>query len=165
MAEDMLQQLACPEKYYIATMQPYGAEAEQRIMRHQALRADKGFTTLECYTRLQSLEVPAHSAVLLECIGNLVANVMFSPERFGQDPTEAVWEDLGLLRQQASHLIIVSNDVGSDGTRYDAETLAYQQAVGVLNRRLSATSDVVIETVCGIPLFLKGEDTCLSCTH
>lgn len=43
------------EKYYIATMFPYGEETLQKIQRHQKMRAGKGFRTLECYTDLQGM--------------------------------------------------------------------------------------------------------------
>lgn len=43
------------EKYYIATMFPYGEETLQKIQQHQKMRAGKGFRTLECYTDLQSM--------------------------------------------------------------------------------------------------------------
>lgn len=33
--------LRAVQKYYIATMQPYGAEGAQRIRRHHALRQEK----------------------------------------------------------------------------------------------------------------------------
>ena len=43
------------EKYYIATMFPYGEETLQKIRRHQQMRTGKGFVTLECYTDLYRL--------------------------------------------------------------------------------------------------------------
>ena len=35
-------------RFYIATMQPFGKEAEERIRKHRAMRADKGFETMAC---------------------------------------------------------------------------------------------------------------------
>ena len=37
------------KKYYIATMQPFGAEGQERIRRHHALRKGKGIETIEQY--------------------------------------------------------------------------------------------------------------------
>ena len=55
-------------RFYIATMQPFGKEAEERIRKHRAMRADKGFDTLECFTAgtIRGLSLPPGAAVLLE---------------------------------------------------------------------------------------------------
>ena len=67
---------------YLATMQGAGAEAAARIERHRALRAGKGFETVECPNMLESLahsgSLPDQGTVLLEDLGNLAANEMFA---------------------------------------------------------------------------------------
>jgi len=60
------------------------------------------------------------------------------------------------LRAQCAHLIVVTNDVGSDGGGYDELTERYIETLGRVNRRLAAEADTVCELVCGIPLPLKG---------
>ena len=69
-------------RFYIATMQPFGKEAEERIRKHRAMRADKGFETMECFTAgtIRGLSLPPGAAVLLEDLGNLCANELFSEE-------------------------------------------------------------------------------------
>ena len=37
----------------------------------------KNFITIEQYTDIDKIQIPVHSAVLLECMGNLCANEMF----------------------------------------------------------------------------------------
>lgn len=164
LAEKLMQGFAdVPDKLYIATMWPEGAEAKRRIARHQAMRANKGFATIEQYTGLDRLQLPPGCAVLLECLGNLVANEMFAPEGVGFEKAEnAITKALAVLQKQAEHLVIVSNDVGGDGTHYAPETKAYQLLLAKLNRQLCTESDVSIEMVCGIPIFLKGEKLCPS---
>ena len=39
-------------KFYVATMMPYGSEAHTAIERHRRLRAGKGFETIDKYTGL-----------------------------------------------------------------------------------------------------------------
>ena len=39
-------------RLYIATMEPWDEECRARIARHQAARAHKRFTTVECYRNL-----------------------------------------------------------------------------------------------------------------
>jgi adenosyl cobinamide kinase/adenosyl cobinamide phosphate guanylyltransferase len=77
-AENLAVKLNQDHLIYIATMQPFGEEGRKRIVRHQMLRQDKNFHTIECYTDLDILSITKESTVLLECMSNLVANEMFS---------------------------------------------------------------------------------------
>ena len=62
---------------YVATMKPYDDECLKRIERHRKMRDGKGFRTVECYTDLSEITESADT-ILLECMSNLTANVMFS---------------------------------------------------------------------------------------
>ena len=139
---------------YLATMEPYGEEAQTRIERHRAQRRDRGFETLECPADLASLTLPPQANVLLEDLGNLLANEMFSPTGGG---AERAMQGLEALRRSCAHLTIVSNEVFSGGDRYEGETLRYLWELARLNRQLAAEADLVVELVCGLPNLLKGE--------
>ncbi len=69
---------------YIATMYPYkwntteiDPETMQRIERHRAMRADKGFDTVECYRHVEHIVAERQDVLLLECMSNLLANEMY----------------------------------------------------------------------------------------
>ncbi len=143
-------------RFYLAAMQPYGTEGEARIRRHRAMREGKGFITIERYTDYASLELPSRTTALLECIGNLTANEMFDETGRVSDPVERVLAGVDAVRAQCETLIVVTNDVGSDGTDYEAGTAAYIDALGRINRALAARADAVAELVAGIPIVLKG---------
>ena len=49
-------------------------------------------------------------------------------------------------------------DVSSDGVAYDEETRAWQRALGRINARLAGDADCVVEVVCGIPVWVKGDE-------
>lgn len=163
-AEQRLMEVAeADNKYYLATMQSFGEEGKQRIARHRALRAGKGFETIEqpddiplAVKRMQ----PGKRAVLLECISNLVANEMFT----GAIPVEEskvvdkVIQDIEVLAAEVSELILVSNNVFEDGIVYEDATGAYIRALGLVNERLSDMADEVWEVVVGIPLLLKAKN-------
>ena len=142
-------------KYYIATMQPFGEEAFAAIDRHRKLRAGKGFVTIERYTGLAELDIPSGSRVLLECMANLCANEMFGESGIN-DPEERIMRGIGHLRALTEELVIVTNNVGSDGIDYGAETNGYIRVLGRINARLAAAADCVVECVYGIPAVLKG---------
>ena len=145
--------------YYLATMQQDGAESRARIKRHRALRAGKGFLTLERERDLAGLCIPKTGTVLLECVGNLTANEMFSGPIFPSDPFPPVIQGIKALAAQGHHLVLVSYEVGGDGGGYDEMTMAYVRALGKINCALAEEADTVVEVVCGFPLLRKG---CLS---
>lgn len=140
---------------YIATMFPGDGEARARIERHRFNRAHKGFTTMEVYTGLGGATFPRGASILLECLGNLMANEMFSPAGAGRSAEQAVLDGLDRVAQQAERVIVVANDVFSDGAEYPPETEEYRRALATATAAIAGKSDVVVETVCGIPLWHK----------
>ena len=128
--------------YYLATMRAFGREAGQRIARHRTLRSGKGFLTIEqpaaIYKALERME-------------------MFEGEM--PKGEEAVFKEvangIARLREEVTHLVVVSNNVFEDGITYDRETMAYIRAMGRINEKLSAMADEVVEVVVGIPLMVK----------
>ena len=68
---------------------------------------------------------------------------------------EAVLAGVAALKDRCAHLVIVTNDVFSDGITYDEVTKLYQERLGTINRRIAAEADEATEVVCGIPLRLK----------
>ena len=144
-------------RYYIAAMKPYGPGGAEKVARHRKMRDGKGFDTFERYTNLPSLQLPERGTALLECICNLTANEMFDEAGNRSDPCARVLAGVEALRAQCDTLVVVTNDVGSDGEDYGEDTRAYMEAIGAINAVLAAQADVVCELVCGIPLPLKGE--------
>lgn len=66
-------------KYYLATMQVFDEEGKKKVSRHQRLRKNKGFLTIEQPIDIEKTlpKIKAGSSVLLECISNLTANDEF----------------------------------------------------------------------------------------
>ena len=145
-------------RVYLATMRPYGDEATQRIGKHRAQRADRGFRTIECYVNITTADVRTDDAVLLEDIGNLCANEMFDSDGIGEDAADAVVRGVETLQGRCRHLVIVTNELCSGGTSYAGDTLRYLRASGEINRRLARIADGVCELVCGMAEYCKGEE-------
>ena len=143
-AENRALQLAKTEKrnlIYLATMMPFGEEAEKRIERHRQLRSGKGFKTIERYEDIEGLcagedleaqtfrDQAADAVVMLECMSNLTANEMFSDTNsqcadddkpVSEENTESknieharkkILKGIEALDRVAAHLVIVSIDV------------------------------------------------------
>ena len=151
-AEQLAQRLP-GRRVYAATMEPCGQESLDRIQKHRCQREGKGFLTLERYRDLGGLEVPAGANVLLECMGNLLANELYSPQGGGR---AAVLGGVERLYERCAHLTIVTNEVFSGGADYEGDTLRYLRELGTVNRVLAAQADRVVEVVCGCPNVLKG---------
>lgn len=158
--------------YYIATMQPSDEECLKRIEKHRRMRARKGFTTIECYTHLEEVEISCKDVVLLECMSNLLANEMFgqkgrirseSKDREEMMLQKAIFVPVFHLAEQASHMVVVTNEVFSDGMEYEEETGRYVRLLGKVNCEIGRKADTVTEVVCGIPVIRKGEALC--CTR
>lgn len=92
-AEELVLKTGAGCKFYIATMKVYGEEEQKKILRHQILRKNKGFYTVEqpvdvnfaCKKISENQMLKSENekedfpktAVLLECVSNLTANEMF----------------------------------------------------------------------------------------
>lgn len=143
--------------FYIATMCANDAESKQRIARHRQMRADKPFQTLEVSKDIGSITIPSDSIVLLECLSNLLANEMFSSNKAAY-AVPSLLQEIRHLQSHCQHLIVVSNEIFSDGICYDSTTTQYLSDLGYLHQELCRTSNEIYEVVCGIPIpYRKGE--------
>ena len=134
-------------RVYLATMEPFGAEAEARIARHRKLREGKGFETIECPVNIEKvLEACRGKHVLLEDLPNLVANEMFSSHAHS---TAGIAEQILDLAHISESLICVTGILTADGRKYDESTMKYLKELAAIERTLAAHADRVIEVVCG----------------
>lgn len=143
-------------RIYIATMYSFDEESKKRIKRHQKMRRDKAFETIECYTNLEQLTFNSKETVILECMSNLVANEMYQENGGKENTVEAVIKGINHIKGTVQNLIIVTNEVFSDGTTYDEETTRYLSYLGEINRQIGGMADQVIEVVYTIPIIQKG---------
>ena len=171
---------------YIATMYPYkwntteiDPETMQRIERHRAMRADKGFDTVECYRHVEHIVAKRQDVLLLECMSNLLANEMYleqdsddgglaetmsEVEKAGVGMSETlspvskkIVQALVNLSTRVQDVVIVTNDVFSDGgsLTYDESTREYVRNLAEINCALAWEAATITEVVCGIPVIVK----------
>lgn len=150
-------------RIYIATMKPWDEECANRIVRHRKMREKKQFETVECYRSLKKLELNKRpSVVLLECMSNLVSNELFGLWEEGDIPAldkntaaAEIAEGIINLESQTDHLIIVTNEVFSDGDSYSSQTNEYRQVLGSINELAAKRAYMVVEVVAGISIKMK----------
>ena len=155
LAERLHAELAGP-LYYVATMNPTprDSDAAARIAKHQKRRENKGYTTIECPTDIAQLgRLPAHprAVFLLEDLTNLYANEVYGTSGH----PHAIVAPLLQLVAQAGAVIVVANELYSDGIDYGEETNRFLRNIAGIAAQLSAAADQVTEVVYGIPVQLK----------
>lgn len=190
-AEGLILESGAGRRFYLATMEVYGAEGRRKVERHQRLRAGKGFETIECPRGLAEISLDkgkdfsqdldqackrnlapkvdksrTECAVLLECMSNLAANELFGAgEEAGPGPQPGTLPVSSVLQRikkgilhvqsQCKLLVVVTNEVFSDGMDYGTETNEYIRLLGQINCWMARQADKVTEVVYGIPVAVK----------
>lgn len=158
LAESIASESGLRNRYYIATMKVVDEESRARRERHRAKREGKGFVTLEIPVLIGSapdlMAGPRESAVLLECVANLVGNIMHESEwegrlkaadsETGDAFVRSVISIIRDLADQVGHLIVVSATYPRENTD-DEETAVYKDVLDAVNARLRRISDKVCE--------------------
>ena len=142
--------------YYLDTMRPYQEDSLLEAKRHETQRGPVGFTVLHCFDHPSALPLPGKGTILLECLCNMTANLMFGDYHALLPVRDQILEDICILEEGCDHLIVITNEVGSEAQSYEDFTPDYVQLLGELNAILARDFDCVFEMVCGIPVLLKG---------
>lgn len=183
-AENLVLKPEFENRFYIATMKIFDEEGKKRVERHRKLREKKNFITIEETNESKNLEDAVEkikkmtsaenpedssgfggekssekkkSAVLVECLSNLLANEMFLPDGKILSSDEAAKKIIvGLKRLFSagfiSEIVLVSNNIFEDGLDYDEATKSYMEALAKINAFAAQNADKVFEVVAGIAL-------------
>lgn len=145
--------------YYLATMHPRGEEGKERVRRHRKQREGKGFLTIEAWHHLENVcpksGMRKNTAILLECMSNLVANEQFEAGGTDEEILDRIVRGIQNLQARAENVIVITNDIFSDGEAYEAETMRYLDLLGRVNQMLAVRADRVTEVVYGIEIPVK----------
>ncbi len=148
-------------RYYLATMRCFDKEAKEKKNVHIKKREDKDFITIEQYKNIDKVEIEKNSVVLLECLPNLLANESYEDDALEKEnPRDKIIYDIKNLSEKCENLVVVTNEIFSDGIFYDEFTTKYISDLGAINVALAEISQSVIEVVVGIPIYHKGEKIC-----
>ena len=172
-AEDTAVKLAKSSKrelVYLATMENKSAAAAKRIEHHRKLRKGKGFTLIEeMYDPSARLDELKGKVVLLECVSNLLANVMFEEsdtvslitgeascnvDQHISSIADKVFKRIismcQIVEKDGTSVVIVTNNIFAAGKNTDIICDAYMRALGLINIRLAAASEQFIEVTAGL---------------
>lgn len=155
------------KKYYLATMEkpkrgsPHFDEIKERILRHQEKREGKGFITLEIERdieeRLEEAIKDTADVILLESLSSLLSNEMFrgDDEVSEKECVEKVMRTVISLSKKTRRLVIVSDQIFSDGKTYGDSVISYMRSLSTLHAKIAVNASRVYEVYYGIPQELK----------
>ncbi len=135
---------------YLATMIPFGKEGARRIENHKKKREGKGFDVCEKFTNIGEAEISS-GTVLLECVGNLLANEMFREEKKA-DVADFVLQSVKQLSEKCDNLILVSSDLSDGCENPSKETLEYIKINEKINKMICEIADEVYRVCVGIAI-------------
>ena len=160
---------------YIATMTADDSESRERIRKHRDRRVGKEYRTAECanaHALMAFAEtVREEDVLLLDDVGNLVANELFPPaEKWTGEPgrlseaeladtIERLAKPFERMQTRCRDCIVVTNDIFGNhlpGTTEPAGVENYLKVLAGLNIALARLADRVVEVTAGLPLDLKG---------
>jgi adenosylcobinamide kinase/adenosylcobinamide-phosphate guanylyltransferase len=150
-------------RLYLATMRVFDDEGRRRVEKHRAMRAGRGFRTLEMGSRLAVSG--SYGTILLEDVTNLVMNEYYDmffarrgetiPENSLHALEDQTFREISSLRGSCCSLIAVMNEIRSDGRTYPRETEQILRVLSRVEMRLAAEADRLIEVVYGIPVTVR----------
>lgn len=156
--------LKIAEKYskpfYIATGWAGDEEMERRIAAHKKERGEK-WSTIETRTELPDALSEASEKgadiIVIDCLTLWVSNIIC------EKGTESVPEYLENFKKSLENsnvsLVIVTNETGMGIVPMNAMARDFRDSAGMVNRHIAEIADRVIFTVCGCPMYIKGEKT------
>lgn len=139
-AEELATTLAKGDKYYVATMIPYGEEGAKRVERHRKMREGKGFITIEepydILNALRRVMNPERATLLIECMANLAANLYFEKKLEKEAVAAKALEQIEFAASLVPELVVVTNEFDGRNPSYNEETLIYIDIMRAINKGL-----------------------------
>lgn len=184
LARDWLAQSGEHRAVMLATAQPWDEEMRQRILRHQADRAERvpGMSTVEEPLKLAEA-ISAHSRadtlIVVDCLTLWLTNTMMpadaplatdtevaetspaSAQSFMRNGPQALIHQgqiallLEAIRQAPGPLVLVGNEIGLGVIPMGREVRAFVDALGLLNQAVAQVCQRVTLMAAGLPLTLK----------
>ncbi|WP_270567463.1 bifunctional adenosylcobinamide kinase/adenosylcobinamide-phosphate guanylyltransferase [Clostridium beijerinckii] len=145
---------------YIATMNPYDKEDEDRIEKHKKSREGLNFKTLEVTKDLDSVIniINCKDTVLIDSITSLLTNEMFVENNIIKNPSLKILNDIRQVMNNAKNVVSVSDYIFNDAIQYDEITENFKKELAIINRGLANYCENVIECSFGLIKYIKHEE-------
>jgi adenosylcobinamide kinase / adenosylcobinamide-phosphate guanylyltransferase len=170
LARQWLAQSSGHRAVLIATAQPWDDEMRQRIVRHQADRAERvpGMATVEEPVALAEAiarHSQADTLVVVDCLTLWLTNLLMPAEPAPNlEPNQPLAfaniaraaSLLIAIEQARGPVVLVGNEIGLGVIPMGREVRAFVDALGRLNQDVATTCQRVTLMAAGLPLTLKG---------
>lgn len=159
-AENLALELGAP-LCYLATSETLDSEMEERVNLHKERRGQQWHTLEEPLDLSRALKESdgRYQAILVDCITLWLSNLLFAYENQEWNIEERILADVRqlaeCLREMATPVVLVSNEVGMGIVPENALARLYRDIAGKANQLLAAAADEVHVVISGIPLKLK----------
>lgn len=151
---------------YIATALRVDGEMDERIKKHRERRPSE-WLTHEGYTDLDNVVVNSNRNILLDCVTNMINNLIFYNAKNMDDPTSEEAEEIftliknefnklvGALKKINGDSVLITNEVGMGLISEYKLGRIFVDFSGFINQLLAASADEVYFMVSGIPMRVK----------
>lgn len=155
---------------YIATATAFDEEMRDRVKKHQQQRPQV-WGTLEQFWEFETLEqnedFVAAKAILIDCLGFMLNNIMYyceidwdtcpiaDMERVEARMLKEIDILISVCRKHKKSLIGVTNEVGLGLVPAERSSRYYRDILGRANQHFAKQADQVIFMVSGIPMQVK----------
>jgi adenosyl cobinamide kinase/adenosyl cobinamide phosphate guanylyltransferase len=160
LAEQLARDVGGEDVVYWATQAAADDEMRARVAVHRA-RRPAGWRTVEAGPGdLAALQLPNGRALLVDCLGGLISQVIMANEHDGEAAAAAARRAvdglLAAIRAFDGPVVVVTNEVGWGVVPAFPLGRWFRDALGEAGARLAAEADLVVLTALGLPLVLKG---------
>ncbi|RMA43816.1 bifunctional adenosylcobinamide kinase/adenosylcobinamide-phosphate guanylyltransferase [Rhodophyticola porphyridii] len=141
-------------KTYLATAQAFDDEMRRKIALHQARRSGQGWRVIEAPIKAAPVlaAMGREEIALVDCATLWLTNVMLAEMDWDKQATGLI----GAMTESAAPVIVVTNEVGQGIVPETRLGRRFLTAQGLLNQRLAAEADLVVQIIAGLPQVLKG---------
>ncbi len=156
-AEELVQEISCDRKLYIATCVPHDTEMKDRVLRHRNDRGNSWDTVEIPVETAKEIDLKSnqYNVILLDCLTLWMSNLMMEKN---EDEIMDCTDNLIIsLSKSCSPVILVTNEVGAGIVPENAIARKFRDIAGRVNQKVAKASDRVVWVVSGIPVTIKQE--------
>ncbi|MFB0918050.1 MAG: bifunctional adenosylcobinamide kinase/adenosylcobinamide-phosphate guanylyltransferase [Clostridiaceae bacterium] len=155
------------EVLYIATAQRVDGEMDERIKKHRERRPSE-WLTHEGHTDLDIVVSNSGRYILLDCVTNMINNLIFDNSENMDEPTKEETEKIFktiknefeklvyALKNIDGDSVLITNEVGMGLISEYKLGRIFTDFTGFINQYLASMADEVYFMVSGIPMRIKG---------
>lgn len=157
-------------KIYLATAIPFDDEMKDRIEKHKKQRG-KNWKTIENYKNIAKIlknHIDGYDVILLDCITNMVTNLMIMEEKYDWDNitmkevdavrekiTDEIESVIEFVKENNIDMVAVSNEVGLGLVPSTPLGRHFRDIGGKINQIMAQASEEAYLVVSGLKVKLK----------